>query len=433
MKFIEMIALKRDGGALDQTGINRMVQFICDENIPDFQISALLMAIYLRGMSEDEIAWLTLAMAKSGETIDLSHIGGIVVDKHSTGGVGDKTSLVLMPMIAAAGLRTAKISGKGLGHTGGTLDKLSVFEGFRYNLSREEIVRAVMEKGIVLTGSTDHLVPADKRMYALRDLTATVDSLPLIASSIMSKKIAAGAGAILLDVKVGNGAIIEDLDRARKLALALVSIGNHLQVPTKAVLTDMSTPLGKAIGNALEVREAIETLKGQGHAKLRNLCLKLGARLLLLAGKSATLESAENELIKILDSGKALEQFRILIENQGGSSRYLDYPEELPVAAYQKTLVAAESGYISAIHAKKIGIASMYSGAGRISKDQNLDLGAGIYLHKERGDQVAKGEALMTVYATDVSKLEQAFRLAATAIGFTNQMVADLPLLIEEI
>ncbi len=433
MKLIEMIAHKRDGGAFGQTEINRMVQFICDENIPDFQISSLLMAIYLRGMSEDEIAWLTLAMAKSGETIDLSHIGGIVVDKHSTGGVGDKTSLVLMPMVAAAGLRIAKISGKGLGHTGGTLDKLSVFEGFRYNLSRQEIIRAVEEKGIVLTGPTEQLVPADKRMYALRDLTATVDSLPLIASSIMSKKIAAGAGAILLDVKVGSGAIIEDLDRARKLALALVSIGKHLQVPTKAVLTDMSTPLGKAVGNALEVREAIETLQGQGHKKLRNLCLQLGARLLLLAGKSATLESAENELIKILDSGKALDQFRVLIENQGGSGRYLDYPDELPVAAYQKVIVAADTGYISGLHAKKIGIASMHSGAGRISKDQKLDLGTGIYLHKERGDQVVKGEVLMTVYATDVSKLEQACRLAATAIELADCPVPELPVIMEEI
>lgn len=433
MDIIELIARKRDGGTYTIAEISRLVQLICDARTPDYQISALLMAIYLQGMNEGEVSYLARAMAETGETISFPSDEGLVVDKHSTGGVGDKTTLVLMPLIAATGLKVAKLSGRGLGHTGGTLDKLSVFEGYRYDLSRKEIIRAVHDTGIVLSGQTERLVPADRRMYALRDSTATVDSLPLIASSIMSKKIAGGAKAILLDVKVGNGAIFEDAGKARELARSLVSIGQHLQIPTRAVLTDMSAPLGYAVGNALEVGEAIETLRGEGPARFRELCIQLGIRLLMMTGRTPSEQAAEDLLNRTLDSGEALEKFRSIIENQGGKSHYLDYPEDLPRAAFQKTLTAPESGFIVSIHARKIGMASMYSGAGRASKDQEVDLGAGIFLHQERGNLVAKGDPLLTIYASSPEKMDQVVQIASSAITISDEAPEPTPLILGEI
>lgn len=433
MSIIELIVKKRDGGTYTEAEIYRLVQLICDARTPDYQISALLMAIYLRGMNEWEVSYLTRAMAETGETISFPSAEGLVVDKHSTGGVGDKTTLVLMPLIAATGLKVAKLSGRGLGHTGGTLDKLSVFEGYQYDLSREEIIRAVHQNGIVLSGQTGRLVPADQRMYALRDSTGTVDSLPLIASSIMSKKIAGGAKAILLDVKVGNGAIFEDSGKARELASSLVSVGQHLQIPIRAVLTDMSAPLGYAVGNALEVGEAIETLRGEGPVRFRELCIQLGIRLMMMTGRTPSKQAAEDLLNKTLDSGEALEKLRSIIENQGGNSRYLDHPEDLPRAAFQKTLTSPESGFIVSIHARKIGMASMYSGAGRTSKEQKVDLGAGIYLHQDRGNPVSKGDPLLTIYAASPEKMDQALQIASSAITIADEAPKPTPLILGEI
>ncbi|MBK8506704.1 MAG: thymidine phosphorylase [Saprospiraceae bacterium] len=433
MSIIELIVKKRDGGAFSTSEIHQLIAFICDPSIPDFQISAILMAIYLKGMNEREVVDLTLAMAHSGDSLDFGTIEGIVVDKHSTGGVGDKTSLVLMPLVAAAGLKVAKISGRGLGHTGGTLDKLSVFEGFRYDLTKDEIITGVQSRGIVLTGQTDHMVPADMRMYALRDLTATVDALPLIASSIMSKKIAAGAQAILLDVKVGSGAIFSNIDRARQLARIMVSIGRSLDIPTKAILTDMNAPLGRAVGNALEVKEAIETLQGGGNRQLKDLCLYLGSKLLVLSGKISSSQDATNQLDMLIKSGKALNQLKVMVEGQGGKSEYINHPEKILLSPLQLTLKASQSGYIQSIHAQKIGRGSMYSGAGRVHKDDKLDLGAGILLHKDSGDFVHVGEALLTIYASHQVKLENAMDAVRDAFAINTTEPELEPLIKEEL
>lgn len=432
MNIIELIRKKRDRGTYSEGELTRLIQLICDPSIPDFQISAALMAIFLNGMNDEEIAYLTKAMALSGDTLDFSQESGVVVDKHSTGGVGDKTSLVLIPLLNAAGLKVAKLSGRGLGHTGGTLDKLSVFQGFKMNLNKQEILAQVNKIGMVITGQTEALVPADKRMYALRDLTATVDAIPLIASSIMSKKIAAGAKYILLDVKVGKGAMLSDESKVRTLAQKMVSIGNSLGVPTIAVLTDMNIPLGKAIGNTLEVKEAILTLQGKGDVRFRDLCIQLASRLIALVQKSSDRESIDYQLNNLIDSGIALEKFRLLIEAQGGDPDVVDNFEKLPLSKYKKIIYAKSDGYVNEIHARRLGIASMLSGAGRLKKEDNIDLGAGVYVHVDYGSYVRTGDPLLTIFANDRDRLRAAEEESWGAITLNPEIPDRLPLIIDQ-
>ncbi|NND34164.1 MAG: thymidine phosphorylase [Saprospiraceae bacterium] len=433
MSIIDLIRVKRDGRVWDKHSISELIRYVCDPETPDYQIAAILMAIYLRGMNDREITDLTSEMAASGKKINLSNLKTPVLDKHSTGGVGDKTSLVLMPMVAACGVKTAKLSGRGLGHTGGTLDKLSVFPGFRSDLEHSEILDAVEKSGLVISGQTEGLVPADKRMYALRDLTATVDSIPLIVSSIMSKKIATGASALLLDVKVGTGSIFADRERSKLLAKKLVQVGKSLKLNTRAVLTDMSAPLGYAVGNALEVKEAIYTMQGRGPTQLRELCLELGSRMVVMSGLISDLEVAREQLAKSLESGRALEYFKRMIENQGGDPYLADHPEEVPVSSLQSEVHAKKEGFISCIDARSIGIASMLSGAGRITKDQRIDLGAGILLHKKVGDRVNINELILTIYSSKQIALDQAKKVAGEAVTISSTKPDVAPLIIDEV
>lgn len=357
------------------------------------------MAIYFQGMDERETADLTTAMVKSGDEINLSNIDGIKVDKHSTGGVGDTTTLVLGPLVAAVGVPVAKMSGRGLGHTGGTIDKLEAIDGFHVEIDNDEFMNLVNRNKLAVIGQSGNLTPADKKLYALRDVTASVNSIPLIASSIMSKKIAAGADAIVLDVKTGSGAFMKTIEEAIALAKTMVKIGNHVGRQTMAVISDMSQPLGLAIGNALEVEEAINTLKGEGPEDLTDLCLTLGSQMVVLAKKADTLESARTLLQEAISSGKALETFKTFIQSQGGDVAVVDDPSLLPQAKYQIKVEAAQSGYISEIAAEKLGTAAMMLGAGRATKDSIIDLAAGLLLHKKVGDSVQKGEALLTIHS----------------------------------
>lgn len=372
-------------------------------------MSSLAMAIFFQDMSDEERAALTMAMVESGDQIDLSNINGIKVDKHSTGGVGDTTTLVLAPLVAALDIPVAKMSGRGLGHTGGTIDKLEAVDGFHVEISEEEFVRLVNENHIAVIGQTGNLTPADKKIYALRDVTGTVNSIPLIASSIMSKKIAAGADAIVLDVKTGNGAFMKTVEEAEALAEAMVKIGNQVGRKTMAIISDMSQPLGNAIGNALELREAIDTLKGEGPEDLTELVLSLGAQMVVLAQKADTLEDARAMLQSVIDNGQALEKFKTFLANQGGDASIVDEPSKLPSAEYQYELPAKKSGVVSDMVANEIGIASMMLGAGRQTKEDEIDLAVGLVLHKKVGDAVEAGESLLTIYANqnDVEQVKQ--------------------------
>ncbi|MCB0689520.1 MAG: thymidine phosphorylase [Saprospiraceae bacterium] len=418
MSIIDLIVKKRDRGKFSTTEIGELIDYVCNPEIPDYQISALLMALYLNGLDDDETSDLTRAMATSGDTLNFPNTPGAIIDKHSTGGVGDKTSLVLVPLLAAAGLKVAKLSGRGLGHTGGTLDKLGVFDGFQVDLNKTAIEALVNENGMVISGQTDRIVPADKRLYSLRDLTGTVESMPLIASSIMSKKIASGARYILLDVKVGSGAMFSDPEKAKTLALKMVGIGKTLGVPTKAVLTDMNVPLGKMVGNALEVREAIDTLHGGGDQRFRELCIRLASKALALTSGSNNDQQFDNHIVGLINSGKAFDKFRLLISSQGGDLTAVDHPEMLPLADFQKTLYSDTKGYISGIEAKKIGIGSMVSGAGRSRKEDKINLGAGVELHVSLGDSVNKGSPLATVYASDSQRLAKAIEVILPAFTY---------------
>lgn len=399
MRMVDIIEKKRDGKELTTAEINFFIEGYTKGDIPDYQASALAMAIYFQDMNDRERADLTRAMVKSGDTIDLSGIEGIKVDKHSTGGVGDTTTLVLAPLVASLGVPVAKMSGRGLGHTGGTIDKLESIAGFHVELTREQFIDLVNRDKVAVIGQSGNLTPADKKLYALRDVTGTVNSIPLIASSIMSKKIAAGADAIVLDVKTGDGAFMKTQEDAEELAHAMVRIGNHVGRKTIAIISDMSQPLGFAIGNALEVKEAIETLQGKGPKDLTELVLTLGSQMVILAGKAKTSEEAKEMLLDAIHSGKALAKFKEFLANQGGDASIVDDLTKLPQAKYKIELPAKQSGYISRMIADEIGVASMILGAGRATKEDVIDLAVGLVLHKKVGDKVEEGESILTIYS----------------------------------
>lgn len=399
MRMVDIIEKKRDGHRLSKEEINFFVNGYTNDTIPDYQVSALTMAIFFQGMTEEETADLTMAMVQSGEQIDLKAIEGIKVDKHSTGGVGDTTTLVLGPLVAAVGVPVAKMSGRGLGHTGGTIDKLEAVKGFHVEIENEEFVKLVNENKLAVIGQSGNLTPADKKLYALRDVTASVNSIPLIASSIMSKKIAAGADAIVLDVKTGAGAFMKTLDDSIELANAMVQIGHHVGRETMAVISDMSQPLGFAIGNALEVKEAIDTLKGEGPADLTELCLTLGSQMVYLAKKASSIDEARKMLEDAIASGMALQTFKTFLQSQGGDANVVDQPSLLPQAKYTIELEAKVDGYLSEMVADEIGTAAMLLGAGRATKDSEIDLAAGLVLHKKIGDKVTAGESLLTIHS----------------------------------
>ncbi|HEK9100598.1 pyrimidine-nucleoside phosphorylase [Bacillus pfraonensis] len=399
MRMVDIIAKKRDGKELTTEEIGFFIKGYTDGSIPDYQVSALAMAIFFKDMSDRERADLTMAMVNSGETIDLSEIEGVKVDKHSTGGVGDTTTLVLGPLVAALDVPVAKMSGRGLGHTGGTIDKLEAVEGFHVEITKEQFIDLVNRDKVAVIGQTGNLTPADKKIYALRDVTGTVNSIPLIASSIMSKKIAAGADAIVLDVKTGAGAFMKTEEDAKELAHAMVRIGNNVGRQTMAVISDMSQPLGFAIGNALEVKEAIDTLKGEGPEDLTELVLVLGSQMVVLGKKANTLEEAREMLIEVMKNGKAIEKFKEFLSNQGGDSSIVDHPEKLPQAKYVIDVPAKTSGVVSNIVADEIGIAAMLLGAGRATKEDEIDLVVGLMLRKKVGEVVKEGEPLVTIYA----------------------------------
>lgn len=423
MRMVDIIAKKRDGKELTTEEIKFFINGYTDGSIPDYQVSALAMATFFKDMTDRERADLTMAMVESGETIDLSAIEGIKVDKHSTGGVGDTTTLVLGPLVAALDVPVAKMSGRGLGHTGGTIDKLEAVEGFHVEITKEQFIDIVNRDKVAVIGQTGNLTPADKKIYALRDVTGTVNSIPLIASSIMSKKIAAGADAIVLDVKTGAGAFMKTEEDAKELAHAMVRIGNNVGRQTMAVISDMSQPLGFAIGNALEVKEAIDTLKGEGPEDLTELVLVLGSQMVVLAKKANTLEEAREMLIEVMKNGKATAKFKEFLSNQGGDSSIVDNPEKMPQAKYVIDVPAKTSGVISNIVADEIGIAAMLLGAGRATKEDEIDLAVGLMLRKKVGDAVKEGEPFVTIYANrenveDVkAKIYENISIAETAVA----------------
>ncbi len=428
--MVDIIEKKRDGKELTTEEIQFCIKGYTDGSIPDYQMSALTMAIVFQGMSEAERATLTMAMVESGDQIDLSAIHGIKVDKHSTGGVGDTTTLVLGPLVASVGVPVAKMSGRGLGHTGGTIDKLESVEGFHVELENEEFVRLVNQNKIAVIGQSGNLTPADKKLYALRDVTGTVESIPLIASSIMSKKIAAGADAIVLDVKTGAGAFMKTLEDSRELAKAMVRIGNNVGRRTMAVISDMSQPLGFAIGNALEVKEAIDTLKGEGPEDLTELCLTLGSHMVLLADKATNVEEARQMLKNAIKDGSALETLKVFLRSQGGDDSVVDDPSRLPQASFKIEVEAKEEGYIAEIIADEIGTAAMLLGAGRATKESEIDLAVGLLLKKKIGDQVQVGESIVTIYSNfeDVQEVKEKIY---NSISITKEKVSA-PILVHE-
>lgn len=421
MRMVDIIEKKRDGQILTKEEIEFFIEGYTNGDIPDYQASSLAMAIFFQDMNEEERAALTMAMVNSGDVIDLSKVNGIKVDKHSTGGVGDTTTLVLAPLVAAVGVPVAKMSGRGLGHTGGTIDKLESIDGFHVEISEADFIKLVNEDQVAVIGQTGNLTPADKKLYALRDVTGTVNSIPLIASSIMSKKIAAGADAIVLDVKTGNGAFMKTLEDAEALAHAMVSIGNNVGRNTMAIISDMSQPLGRAIGNALELKEAIDTLNGQGPEDLTELVLTLGSQMVVLAERASTLEEARQLLNEAIENGSALDKFKTFLENQGGDASVVDSPELLPTAEYQIDYKAKSSGVVSELIANEIGVASMMLGAGRQTKEDDIDLSVGIVLNKKVGDNVNEGESLLTIHSNRenvddvIKKLDESIEIKAQA------------------
>ncbi|MCP8616767.1 pyrimidine-nucleoside phosphorylase [Salirhabdus salicampi] len=431
MRMVDIIEKKRDGYELTEEEIQFFINGYTEGTIPDYQASALCMAIYFNGMTDEERAYITMAIVHSGETIDLAAISGIKVDKHSTGGVGDTTTLVLAPLVASVGVPVAKMSGRGLGHTGGTIDKLESVPGFNVELDKQQFINLVNKNHVAVMGQSGNLTPADKQLYGLRDVTATVNSIPLIASSIMSKKIAAGADAIVLDVKTGAGAFMKSTEEAQKLAKAMVDIGNQVNRHTMAVISDMSQPLGRAIGNALEVKEAIDTLRGEGPEDLTELCLTLGSQMVVLAKKADTLDQAKQMLEQSMENDLALEKFRNFLRAQGGDDAVIDDQSRLPQAANRVSLLAKESGYIQEMVADEIGTAAMMLGAGRATKESIIDHAVGIFLHKKVGDYVEKDEPILTIHANDTS-IEQVKEKLYSNITIQPERV-DPPTLIQDI
>lgn len=401
MRMFDIIEKKRDGKELSKEEIKFFIEGVTKDDIPDYQTSALLMAIYFQDMTKEERVHLTKAMVESGEQVDLSAIEGTIVDKHSTGGVGDSVTIILAPLVASVGAPVAKMSGRGLGHTGGTLDKLEAIPNFNVEIPNEKFIDIVNKTGVAVVGQSAQLTPADQKLYSIRDVTATINSLPLMAGSIMSKKIAAGTDAIVLDVKTGSGAFMKKLEDSRKLAKAMVDIGNMMGRETMAVISDMNQPLGKAVGNSLEIIESIETLRGEGPKDLTELTLTIGSKMVYLANKASSLEEARNMLEESIESGAALEKLKTLIESQGGDASVIDAPEKLPKAKYQIELQAKEAGYIKAIDANRVGVASLLLGAGRMTKDSVIDLSVGVVLQKKIGDYVNEGDTLITIHSND--------------------------------
>ncbi|MGB6370785.1 MAG: pyrimidine-nucleoside phosphorylase [Atribacterota bacterium] len=433
MRFYDLIIKKRDGQELTQEEINFMIKEYCEDRIPDYQMSAMLMAIYFQGMDINEIKYLTLAMVNSGKIIDLSSIPGIKVDKHSTGGVGDTTTLALAPMVAAADVPLAKMSGRGLGHTGGTIDKLESIEGFKTELSLNKFIDIIKKVGASIISPTSDLAPADKKLYALRDVTGTIDSIPLIVSSIMSKKLAAGADAIVLDVTTGSGAFMQEYKDALKLGKIMVDIGLELGKETVAVVSNMDEPLGFAIGNSLEVKEAIEVLKDKGPEDLRNLCLVLGAHMLKLGGAVKSYEEGKNKLEKILQEGAAFNKFKEMIAAQGGNPEIIDNPELLPLAKHCTKIKADISGYIQKIDSRLIGESAMLLGAGREKKESEIDLSVGIILKKKVGSKVNINEDLAEVYYNDSENLKEANNKLFSSFVIGDKKPKKLPLILATI
>ena len=433
MRMYDLILKKKQGGELSTDEIRYMIEGFTEGSIPDYQMSAMTMAICFRGMTPRETVDLTLAMRDSGDVLDLSGIKGVKVDKHSTGGVGDKTSLALTPIIAALGVPVAKMSGRGLGHTGGTIDKLECFDGFTTALSEEQFAGNVNTIGIAIAGQTANLAPADKKLYALRDVTATVDQMSLIASSIMSKKLASGSDAIVLDVKTGNGAFMKKLEDSRALAKEMVSIGTMAGKKTVAVITDMDQPLGRAVGNSLEVREAIDTLRGEGPADFKEVVFALGSQMLMLAGRAADEKEARALMEGVIEDGSALDKFAQFVRAQGGDAAPVYYTSLLPVAGKTLEATAKESGYVHRILAEDIGIACMTLGGGRETKESAIDLSVGIILEKKNGDAVSDGEVLATIYGNDDAKMQAAYEKIAHAYEIAKEPAAFVPVVREYI
>ena len=429
MRMYDLIMKKRNGETLTEEEIRFMIKGYTAGEIPDYQMSAMMMAIYFQGMDEAETLALTMEMAKSGDMLDLSDINGIKVDKHSTGGVGDKTSLALIPMVAALGIPAAKMSGRGLGHTGGTIDKLESFEGFSTGISETRFKENVNKIGIAIMGQTADLAPADKKLYALRDVTATVDNMSLIASSIMSKKLAAGADAIVLDVKTGSGAFMKKEEDSFALAREMVKIGNRAGRKTIAVVSDMDQPLGFAVGNALEVKEAIDTLNGNGPEDFVELCLTLGSYMVVAGGKAETTEEARVLLEECIRNKSALDKLAEFIEAQGGNGDWVYHPEKLPTASVVEEIAAPDGGIVQRIVCDEIGIVSLILGGGRETKESAIDLSVGLVLHKKVGDSVEKGETLATIYANDREKLAAARERFLKAYTIADTPVAKKPLI----
>jgi pyrimidine-nucleoside phosphorylase len=429
MRFVDVIARKRDAQALSRADIDLFVGGVSEGTIPDYQTSALLMAIVLRGMTDQETAWLTDAMVRSGERVDLSNIPGAKVGKHSTGGVGDKVSIVLAPIVAACGVVVPKMSGRGLGHTGGTLDKLESIPGFRVGVSIPEFKQMLADVGTAIVGQSPALVPADKKLYALRDVTGTVESIPLISASVMSKKIAEGSTSLVLDVKCGHGAFMKSEGEAYELARSLVDIGTRAGVRTEALITGMGAPLGRAVGNAVEIQECIEVLKGRGPEDLVEVLVALGARMLTLSGQYRN-SAADQAIRTAISSGTALDKLRAMIARQGGDVAVVDDYDRLPSARYRTAVVADRSGYVAALNAELIGRSSMALGAGRLRVEDAIDHGAGVLILKRPGDAVAAGDPVVELLYNDERGVGEATSLAQAAISFADEPPALRPLIL---
>ncbi len=429
--MVEIIRKKRDGISLTKDEIEKVISGLVSGEIPDYQMAAWLMAVYFQGMTDEETAILTDAILHSGTRINLSSIQGIIVDKHSTGGVGDKTTMILAPLIAAAGVPVAKMSGRGLGHTGGTIDKLESIAGFSVDLTVDEFISNIRSHGIAISGQNEHIVPADKKLYALRDVTATVHNHALITSSIMSKKLACGADAIVIDLKLGSGAFVATLEEARHLGQLMINTARRMHRKVRVIISNMDQPLGYNIGNALEVKEAVRTLQGKGPVDLMELCLSLGAHMLILAEKADSVDEAHSTLQELIDNGSAIEKFKEFVLSQKGDVHMIDQVDLLPKSAYAKEVLSSWTGYVQRIDTLEVGRASMMLGAGRATKESTLDMGAGIVLNKKVNDYVQQGELIATLYADDRSRLDRVSGIFNKTYNIGSSQVEEIPMIIE--